>query len=218
MKRCIWFVCFSMLSFSAHAVGWQDLINSIVKVYGVNLDMKNLDIESLEQLKSLDKSLNGTHSYGGRFYNKDAFDWSANHWSEMLSLSKNPHGHGEMGETMLRLSRDFPIDETVSSPNKTTNEYYRLQAQTSLASRAASEVAYQQATNQEKTMQRLHDEIDQTKDQKSASDLNNRLVAENALTNVQQTKLLAVIAEQSALNAQEKVNRAKQDKAFFEMK
>ncbi len=217
LKRFFTFAVGSILLFpiNAEAIGWQMLFDAVMKTYGVNLEMRDQNAESLDAIRDLNNNLSGTHSYGGRNYDADSYNWGANNWQEILSMSRMGSGHGELAETTMRLAKDFPIDGSLHSPNKIENDYYDLQARTALASRSTSEVAYQQAVREEKTMHNLHRMIDTTPDSKSAADLNNRLTTEDAMNSIQQTKLLAVLVQQAALTEQEKVNRAREDKEFF---
>lgn len=217
IKRfCSTLLIFSLIApISAHAVGWRMLFDALMNMYGVNLDMKNQNAESLDAINALNDSLKGTHQYGSRYLDNDSYNWGANSWQEILSMSRSGIGRGQLADATARLAREFPIDGSLNSPNQIENDYYDLQARTALASRSTSEVAYKQAVREEKTMHDLNGLIDKTPDAKSAADLNNRLVAENAMTNVQQTKLLAVLVQQAALSEQEKANRAREDKEFF---
>jgi hypothetical protein len=216
------FVIASTLFFplSANAIGWKQLVDAIAQMYGLDLKTNQLNADQLDTLKDIQGSLTGTHNYGKSNYDKNANSWGENSsdWQQILSLSKNGGGSGELGNTIADLSKEFPISGSLNSPNKVENDYYNLQARTALSSRSASEVAYKQAVREEKTLKSLHGMIDKTEDEKSASDLNNRMASEAAMTSVQQTKLLSVLVQQAAVNAQEKANRAKEDMEFFATK
>jgi len=223
MKRllsCLLLSCTLILPISSYA-NWidtlKDISRAIMKMYNVNVDMKNLDQNQLDQLKDINSGLTGKHNYGSRDYDENAYSWgnSTNSWREIMALSRDGGGNGQLGETIIALAKDYPIQSDFESPNKTETDYYRMQAQSSLASRSAAELSYKQAVEQEKRMRTLHDLIDQVEDEKSASDLNNRLSSETAMTSLQQTKLLSILVQQQAVAAQEKSNRAKEDMEFF---
>lgn len=221
MKKLLALIAASLLCFSpiTHA-SLRDILQAIVKLYGVNLEMKDLNQDQLKSLNNLTKTQSGTHSYGLDQYDANRYAWGkgTDDWQQMLSLSRGGGGQGEVGHTVNRLGNEFPIVKNLESPNPIANDYYVLQAQTALAARASSEVAYKQAVRQETTMKQLHQKIDQTPDSKSAQDLSNRLSAENAMNSVQQTKLLAVLVQQAAIADQAEANRAKENKAFFSLK
>lgn len=205
---------------ASFAFDWNDLLNAILKMYDIDLETKEINEKQLDSLKDLNKALAGRHGYGNQSYDSNAYAWGngSDSWQEVLALSKKGGGNGQLGESILSLAKQYPIKDSFNSPNQTEKDYYRLQAQTSLASRSAAEVSYQQAVKQEKTMRALHDLIDKTEDEKSASDLNNRLSSEQAMTSLQQTKLLSILVQQQAVNSQERANRAKEDMEFFEIK
>lgn len=218
--KVIFLIIALSLSTTSVALELDDLFYAVLKMYDIDLETNDLSKKQLHQLENLNDSLSGKHGYGNKNYNDNAYAWGGgtNSWQEILALSKRGGGNGQLGETMLSLAKEYPIKNSFESPNQTEKDYYRLQAQTSLASRSAAEVSYQQAVKQEKTMRSLHDLIDKTENEKSASDLNNRLASEQAMTSLQQTKLLSILVQQQAVAAQERTNRAKEDMEFFEVK
>jgi type IV secretion system protein VirB5 len=184
-------------------------------------------LNSIEQIKSLssikdglDKGLLGTHGYGGKFYDSSSYDWGsqADDWQTILAMSKNRNGSGSFADMVGQVTKRLPMQSNLGSNNPLENDYYDLQASTAIATRSGSELAFNQAAKNEKNIRQLHREIDQTQDAKSAADLNNRLSSENAMLNVQQTKLLAMIAQQAAVEAQARSIRAEEDKSFFYIK
>lgn len=222
MKRLtayISIILITILPVTSHASIWKSLLKAAWDTYGVNLDIKNFSIDQLDQLKSLNGSLTGTHSYGSRYYDDKIYDWGSHtdSWQHVLSLARNGGGSGELGETIISLAKEFPMTGSLNSKNQVENDYYKLQAQTALSSRSASEVAYQQAIREEKNMKKLHHMIDYAADEKSAADLNNRFSSEQAFTSVQQMKLLAILVQQQAVNSQERANRAREDMEFFDV-
>lgn len=208
------------LSTPTFALDWTDLINYVAQMYNIDLKIDELNEQEVAGINSVLAALTGTHSYGSQYYDSERYLWGKNagNWQEILALSHEGGGDGALGQSMKLLANDFPIKNDFNSLNIVERDYYRLQAQTSLISRSAAQLAYKQAVNQEHTMQSLHELIDKTADEKSASDLNNRLTSEQVMTNVQQTKLLSVLVEQQAVRAQEQANRAKEDMEFFNAK
>lgn len=223
MKKILPSILITILYLSptlAVADGWTIISDAISKLYGVNLNIKDLNASQLETLVNIQKSFTGRHEYGNNYYDRDLYAWggSSNTWQDVLSLAQHGSGDGQLGETISSLAREYPIQSNFNSPNQDEKHYYRLQAQTALASRSAAEVSYQQAVREEKIMRSLHDLIDKVEDEKSASDLHNRLASEQGMTSVQQLKLLSILVQQNAVSAQEKANRAKEDMEFFDIK
>jgi hypothetical protein len=234
MKKIL-FVFFMMMFFlplSASAEWIIDIFNKLKKTYELLDSMKNQDRDQLNKLKDindhldtlrrlniqLNNSLIGKHNYGSQNYDVNRFNWGKeNNWQSILALVNNGGGNNDLGSYVRRASNQFPIRDSLGS-NDVQNEYYRMQAQTTIASRASSQLAFDQLNSEYDTMQQLHKLIDATNDNKSAVDLNNRLVTENAMINLQQAKLMAVLVQQVSIDAQEKANRAKANAEFFDIK
>lgn len=204
------------LTTPTYAIGWVELANALLKIANVNTDILNANKQEIIQFKEMNEHLYGTHTYGRRYYDSDGYSWGGSSWQDVLALSKNGGAVGQLEKTVQTLAKEYPIQGSFNSPNEIERAYYRLQAQTALAARSAAEVSYQQAVKQEKNMHKLHDLIDQVEDEKSASDLNNRFASEQAMTSLQQTKLLSILVQQQAVAAQARANRAKEDMEFFE--
>jgi hypothetical protein len=218
----------------ANASWLQDIFNAAMKIYGINVDIRGLNQSQLKEMQGLSGisqsqlnemnkisgGLMGTHQYGQKNYDANQFSWGegSSDWQSILALAQTGGGEGALGSAMRQLANQFPMNKTLGSSNEVENEYYRMQAQTTLASRASAQTAFAQLNHEEAAMQQLHTMIDTTPDNKSAVDLNNRLLAENTLVNIQQAKLLAVLVQQTAMDSQEKANRAKENAAFFNIK
>lgn len=206
IKRILIFLIIFNITFpiTSNAIGWKALFDAMTKIYGINLDMKNLDADQLSKLNDLADSLKGTHDYGGQYYNANDYGWGngTSDWQSILSMARSGGGDGELGSAISQLSRQFPISGGLNSGNDVENTYYDLQARDALASRSSSELAYKRSVEAERTMKNLHDLIDKTKDSKSAQDLNNRFASESAMNNIQQTKLLSILVQQASLAEQ----------------
>lgn len=203
------------------AANWlKDIFDISTKIYGVNLDANYISQSQLDQISKITAGLTGTHDFGSQSYDANRFSWGqgTNDWQAILAMANNGGANGQLGSILKQLSGQYPISPSLGSSSNLQNQYYLMQAQTALASRAGAQLAFKQINQEADTMQYLHSKIDTTQDNKSAVDLNNRLAAENAMVNIQQAKLLAILAEQASLDAQEKVNRAKETADFFDIK
>lgn len=229
-----------------YANWWSDIFIKLSQLYGLNLDMRNINRDQLEQMRSIASinqsqltevrdlkginqtqnqrltsilgGLTGTHSYGSQYYDANQYNWGndASSWQSILALAKNQGSGSALGSVINRLSRDYPTLDSLGAKNDAETQYYRMQAQTTLASRATAQLSFEQMLQAAKTMQQLHAQIDKTQDAKAATDLNNRLAIEQANIGIQQTKLLAILVEQTAIDAQQKSNAAKQTAKFFD--
>jgi hypothetical protein len=188
-------------------------------IEGVDKNILDNNKKQLTDLDSIISGLTGTHSYGGMNYDSSQFNWGngSDSWQSLLSLYKTGGG-GDLARLAGNLGNEYPISDNLGSSSNTENEYYRLQAQTTLASRASSQLAFDQVSKESKVISTLHDQIDQAKDNKSSVDLNNRLVSEQNQMSIQQTKLLAALVQQAAVDSQEHANHAKENSEFFDYK
>jgi hypothetical protein len=225
MRKLLTFFLISLLLISkaAFAVDLWDIVNKLGELNGINLDIKKLQTEgldinkkSLTQLSDITQGLTGTHQYGALNYDGDQFTWGNNaaSWQRLLSLYKAGDA-GEYAQLAQKLSQEFPIMDDINKDNVRENQYYRLQAQTTLASRTSSQLAFDQISKESRVMESLHHEIDRTKDNKSAVDLNNRLLLEGSTINIQQAKLLATLVQQESINSQEQALQTKENADFF---
>ncbi|MCD6040277.1 MAG: Legionella vir ue protein [Gammaproteobacteria bacterium] len=205
---------------NAHASDLFEIITILSKIAGSTMSIQNTNLNELVALQALNKGLMGMHSYGSLYGSNAAFGWgeSADTWQGLLSLYRQ--GGGGVGNSSLfsimrTVANQFPMNDHLNSPNEIENTYYRLQAQTTAVSRSSSELVFDQVTREANTLAALQSEIDRTSDAKSAMDLHTRFSAEQANLTVQQTKLLALLVQQVATDAQEKSNRANEDAHFF---
>jgi len=217
MKKIITLFCLLFFSTASYAsFNFGRMLHIISNIYGVNLHLEDLNNKQYAELMNVASGLTGTHNYGSLFDNSDQFDWGDNtdNWQDILALYQNGSG-GELGAVSRDLARQFPISDKLGSSNPTEDAYYRLQAETSLASRSSSQLAFKQISKEAKVVDHLQNEIDRAKDNKSAVDLNNRLISEQNKLSIQQAKLLALLVQQQAVAAQQQANRAKEDAEFF---
>lgn len=217
MKNLL-FVFFILLGFkAAFASDIMQMVTILSKIAGADFSIEKANLGELAELQAMSKGLIGTHSYGSLYYDNNAYNWGngADTWQGLLSLYQQGARDSRLSTIMQLVANQFPINTHLNSPNEIENQYYRLQAQTTLASRSSSQLVFDQVVREAKTLTELQAEIDRAKDSKSAMDLNNRLSLEHTNLTMQQTKLLALLVQQVATDAQEKANRANEDAHFF---
>lgn len=156
-------------------------------------------------------ALTSQAGWGGRGYNPNLQSWgnNAQYWDSVLKLYQQGGNPGEVSGIARQLNQQFPIQNaTVANPNPNSNDakYYQLQAETALASRAASQFDYNNIQKQVDYMHKLHDELDTTKDLKSSVDLNNRLQFESSMLQIELLRLAALSNQQQAISAQNQTN------------
>jgi regulator of replication initiation timing len=207
----VW-ICFFPLASFADEMQLILILKTMYDMYKQGTEMKNLDSQIVD-------GLTGQHNYGSKYYDPNGLSWGsgANEWQSVLAMAKNGGGSGEVGSVINQLAKTYPISSTLGA-SETENEYYRMQAQTTLASRASSQVAFDELNKEAESINQLHREIDQTKDAKSSADLNNRLAIENSKINIQQAKLMAVLVQQISADSQSRANIAKENAQFLDFK
>jgi hypothetical protein len=195
----------------------MQIINIFAKIYGLNVDMLDTNRMQLERMENIIQGLTGHNRYGSIFDDSAQYYWGsgATSWENILALTNNNLSAGDLARVMSTLIKDYPIDPLRSS-NEIENKYYLLQAQTTLASRSTSQLAFDQISKEENVIKSLQSFIDTADNNKAATDLNNRLVSEQNRLSIQQAKLLAILVQQVSVDAQEKANRAKEDADFFD--
>jgi hypothetical protein len=194
---------------------WDILEKSYERQVGIDTTTK----DELVQLKALLAGLTGTHQYGSFNNDSSQFSWGTKtgDWQSILALYKNGDG-GELSRLESTFSKQFPIKDSLGSSNDIENQYYLLQAQTALATRSSSQLAFQQISNESQVIDDLQKQIDKAQDNKSAVDINNRLLAEQNKLSIQQAKMMTLLVQQGLVEAQEKSNRAKENADFFDFK
>lgn len=203
-----------IMPISAIAAPWMEILGFLESMAESEFNLKGINTDELGRLNELKDGLIGTHQFGDSEYNDNRFDWGAKNWQEILAMS-NGKGSGDLADAVNQVKDQFSYGSSLDSKSESENKYYDLIYKTSVVSRAASDVAYKQASNEEKTISKLNGKIDTAQDEKSASDLNNRFASEQASSSLQQTKLLSVLVQQNSIDQQEKINRAKETMDFL---
>jgi hypothetical protein len=199
-------------------IDYLEILTVVGKIYGINLDIKNNGEIQNQQLKALVKGITGTHNYGQLYFDNNNTNWGNNvtNWKDLVALSK-AGGSGPLGSIIFNISKEVPIDP-LNSGLPELDRMYLLSAQTSVITRSASQLTYDQMNTAEKTIKLLRIEVDKTKDSKSAADLNNRLLVEQNTLSIQQIKLISILAQQFATEAQERIVARKNDETFLKFK
>jgi len=202
---------------SCHAsIDLTGIIFKLGELYGVNATnlpyLKDMNNRTLQQLQAF----TGKHSFGQINY-QDFQSWgqAAQQWDSLLTGYQN--GQGEIGNLQKRLNNQFPIKPNYATFHQQTmqSDFEKLQAQTALASRAASQAVFDRIQKQIDYQKTLQTQIDQTTDMKSAVDLQNRLLFESNLIALDTLRLIAMSTQQKAIGLQADVNSAVMNKAFI---
>jgi hypothetical protein len=177
----------------------------------------SLDIESL--MKQVNSNLTGSSGWGTyQSHDYQSYGNSARSWSDVMKLSDSGGGSGALGQTVNSIANQFPIDKKsfnkgISDPSSQT--YYAMQSSTVLATRAASQLDYDKVQDQIGYQQMLQQQIEKTKDLKSAVDLNNRIQVEANLINLEMLRQSALSNQQHAISEQANINGALSNAKFL---
>jgi hypothetical protein len=177
----------------------------------------SVDIESL--MKDVNRNLTGSSGWGTfQSHDYQSYGNSARSWSDVMRLADGGGGSGSLGQTVNSIATQFPIDKTsfnsgISDPSSQT--YYAVQSKTVLATRAASQLDYDKVQDQIGYQQMLQQQIEKTKDLKSAVDLNNRIQVEANLINLEMLRQSALSNQQHAISEQANINSALSNAKFL---
>lgn len=203
------------LSQNAHADVLSDILNELQSQTNLQQQISqytnvlpNMNTVLQNEYSALYQN-NGHDGYGDLFFNSNLQSWGTNtsNWNSVLqSYQQGGTGVGQIAE---QLNDQFPIEASnIVNPNTESinAQYYTLEAQTALASRAASQFDYNNIQNQINYIQQLQQQIDKTPDIKGALDLQNRIAVENNLIQLEVLRLTALSNQQQAVKAQGDAN------------
>jgi len=231
-KRLLSISIILVVTFSntASANWYQDIIDAIMKeglisntlLTGINVQQGAM-LTSQQDIERLMKQVNSglTSNSGWGTYQKhdyQSYGSGANDWSSVMQMTKTGSGAGALGQTLNSLHSQFPIDSNrfnrgISDPN--SQKYYSLQSQTVLATRAASQLDYDKIQDQINYQQMLQQQIEKTKDLKSAVDLNNRIEVESNLISLEILRQTALANQQQSITQQANINSAFSNAKFL---
>lgn len=226
-------------STAAFADPISDIINMLGTIEGYQKNMAGYenDIDGYESaiknyqsdIASLTGKVQGdmTGSYGwgtNGFQDFQSWGSDATNWNSVISVAQNG-GSGSSSELgqMMQTIQNSP-NQVVFNPNafqqtdSNTNDenYYAMQAQTTIAARAASQVDFNNIQNQINYENGLRQDIENTTNLKAAVDLQNRLTAENNLIQLEILRQVALMNQQKSVSAQADINNATQNAAFLQ--
>ncbi len=218
LKNIIYFVFifgFLGLSQTATADVFSDILNELESQTNLQQQISqytnvlpNMNTVLQNQYSALYQN-NGHDGYGNLFFNNALQSWGTNTSSWSSVLQSYQQGGTGLGQIAQQLNDQFPIQSSnIINPNAQSinAQYYTLEAQTALASRAASQLDYNNIQNQINYMQQLQQQIDKTPDIKGALDLQNRIAVENNLIQLEVLRLTALSNQQQAVKAQGESN------------
>lgn len=232
-KKVIILTLSVFLCSSSYANWFADIVNRIEQTNAINISMLNnqsaslniqrdilssqLDIEKL--MRQVDNNMIGHSGWGTyNFQDYQSYGSDARDWSQVMKMAGSGQGSGALGQTMHGLSTEFPIDRHTYNrgvANSNSQKYYALKSQTILAARAASQLDYNKIQEQIIYQQMLQQQIEKTKDLKSAMDLSSRIQVEGNLINLEILRQAALANQQQAVSEQDSLNVALTNARFL---
>lgn len=221
------------LSSASYANWFADIVDRIEKTNGINTNILNTEISALSVqrdilssqknieslMREVDQGIVGHSGWGTyQFHDYQSYGDSARNWSSVMQMADSGQGSGELGHMMGDLANQFPAERNTFNRGVTdTNnqKYYALKSQTVLAARAASQLDYNKIQDQIQYQQMLQQQIENTKNLKSAVDLNNRIQVEGNLISLEILRQTALSNQQQAITEQATVNTALSNARFL---
>lgn len=201
-------------NFAIYAAGdpLSDILSILSDIKGIQNTIKGYESDIDNLMGEVKDAMHGHYGWAtSDFQDFQTYGTDAAEWNSVLQMAENGGGSGQLGQQLNQLAQQFPINTTlmnqaVSDPY--TQKYYALQAQTVLASRAASQLDYNKIQQQIDYQNELRKKIDNTDNIKSAIDLSNRIQLENNLIQLEILRQSALINQQQAVSAQGHMNDA----------
>jgi hypothetical protein len=228
-------IFFSCLAFhSASYANWfADIVDRIEKTNAINSNILNAqngmlnmqrdiltsqrDVEAM--MKQVNASVTGNSGWGNyQFHDYQSYGSGATDWTSVMQMVKNGGGSSALGQTINAIANQFPVNNDIFAKgvtDSTSRKYYAVEAQTILATRAASQLDYDKVQDQIAYQQMLQQQIEKTRDLKAAVDLNNRIQVESNLINLQILRQSAIANQQHAVSDQVNLNNALSNAKFL---
>ncbi len=212
-----------LFTHAAYANWFQDIINAINAQGNITNSFLNAinsqqgamltaeqDIDSvMKEVKGYLTGNSGWGTYNLRDY--QSYGTGADNWSKVLEMAARNGGTGDLGQIISKITNQFPVDLNVINKvitDSNSRAYYAAEAQTLIATRAASELDFDRVQEQIAYQKMLQGQIEKTKDIKSAMDLSNRIQVEGNLIQLALLRQLAMTNQQQALTSQAAMNAA----------
>lgn len=198
----------------------MELIKHAKKQFEELKDIKENGVKNLEFLKQQSSYMTGHYGYSSIDNKPNLQNWGtgSNFWEQVLNVYQQGGNPGDVGSVAKTLERQYPIKSAseVYPYNAAQGQYYELQAKTTLASRALSQVSFDRVSKEIEMLDELKDEIEKSPNQKATLDLIARVQIESALIQTQIERLLATLLQQTSVNSQAEPNGAVATHHFFD--
>jgi len=197
LSACLWLACVGSTYAQWAVIDASNLQQNIAQ-YGQMVEQVAQLKAQLEQLKSQYKAMTGSYGLGGLMQGEtlSAANIVPGSWQEVVSLQQAGKFKSKMDYYESLMKRVDPALFTNDSSRSTSA--YKLSYDNTRAAFAVTDATYDSVETHRKNIEQLIRRIDSTQNVKEATDLNNRLVSENAMLQISVARLAAV---QNNLNA-----------------
>lgn len=194
---CLWFVGVSNAYAQWAVIDGANLQQSIAQYAQMVEQVAQLKAQ-LEQLKNQYQAVTGSYGLGGLMQGEtlSAANIVPGSWQEVVSLQQAGKFKSKVDyyEKLMRTVDPALFDKDASR----STSAYKLSYDNTRAAFAVTDATYDSVETHRKNIEQLIQRIDSTQNVKEATDLNNRLVSENAMLQISVARLAAV---QNNLNA-----------------
>lgn len=210
----------------AHADDLGDIADQLAQIaktetdiYGNTMDIVKTGQQQYTQAMTEWTAM--TQSYGMKDTSADqtARLWSADQWDSVLQQASGGN-NARFQELMQSYSNKYPIlkdaNQTIN-PAQLAGKTYTEEGQTYNAALSSSNYTYSDINTRIKKTENLLAEVDdvsKNQNQKAATDLNSRLVAEQNFNQLELLKTLSVQLQMDAMKNQKEYNNETLDKQF----
>lgn len=230
MMKCYGYAVFLMIAWAcvptAKADDFGDIADQLAQIakteseiYTNTTDIVNTGKQQFDQSMSEWNAM--TQSYGMKDSSSDqtARLWSADQWDSVLEQASGGN-NSRFQELMQSYSSKYPIlkdaNQTIN-PAQLAGSTYTQEGQTYNAALSSSNYTYSDINTRIKKTEDLLSEVDdasKNQNQKAATDLNSRLVAEQNFNQLELLKTLSVQLQMDAMKNQKEYNNETLDKQF----
>ena len=197
LSACLWLACVGSAYAQWAVIDASNLQQNIAQ-YGQMVEQVAQLKAQLEQLKNQYQAVTGSYGLGGLMQGEtlSAASIVPGSWQEVVSLQQAGKFKSKIDyyeNLMKRVDPALFADDSSRSTGA-----YKLSYDNTRAAFAVTDATYDSVETHRKNIEQLIQRIDSTQNVKEATDLNNRLVSENAMLQISVARLAAV---QNNLNA-----------------
>jgi type IV secretion system protein VirB5 len=201
---CLWFVGVSNTYAQWAVIDGANLQQSIAQYAQMVEQVAQLKAQ-LEQLKNQYQAVTGSYGLGGLMQGEtlSAANIVPGSWQEVVSLQQAGKFKSKVDyyERLMRTVDPALFDKDTSR----STSAYKLSYDNTRAAFAVTDATYDSVETHRKNIEQLIQRIDSTQNIKEATDLNNRLVSENAMLQISVARLAAVQSNLTASSQNDRV-------------